>query len=117
MPTRKSITSEDVRFEIQKSNKRFILSCLLQIKATLHLAHVTEADAGVYTCRVSNSRTADVARAVLRVSGVVPSFDGASWLSLPTLKDAFRKFDIEVSLKPTGELFTNRPLIPHTNIN
>lgn len=65
---------------------------------------MTEEDAGIYICRVSNSRTATVARAILRVSGVIPRFNGNSWLQLPTLKDAYNKFNIEISFKPIGEL-------------
>ncbi|XP_028173989.1 basement membrane-specific heparan sulfate proteoglycan core protein isoform X3 [Ostrinia furnacalis] len=77
---------------------------------TLHLERIMEADAGTYVCRVSNSRTAVESRAVLRVAGVVPRFDGNSWISLPTLKEAYRHFDIEISFKPidgTGLILFN----------
>ncbi|KAL0852381.1 hypothetical protein ABMA28_000578 [Loxostege sticticalis] len=67
---------------------------------TLHLERVMESDAGTYVCRVSNSRTAVESRAVLRVAGVVPRFDGNGWISMPTLKEAYRQFDIEISFKP-----------------
>ncbi|XP_049885171.1 basement membrane-specific heparan sulfate proteoglycan core protein-like isoform X3 [Pectinophora gossypiella] len=67
----------------------------------IHLDRVTEADAGTYVCRVSNSRAAIETRAILRVQGVVPRFDGDSWISLPTLKDAYRQFDIEISFNPS----------------
>lgn len=70
---------------------------------TLHLDAVTEADAGTYVCRISNRRTTIEARAILRVEGVVPRFGGESWLSLPTLKDAYIQFDIEISFKPSGK--------------
>ena len=76
------------------------------LQPNLHLESVTEADAGTYVCRISNSWAAIEARAVLRVIGVVPMFDGESWLALPTLKDAFRQFDIEISFKPTGKIYT-----------
>lgn len=74
-----------------------------QSQKNLHLDQVTEADAGAYVCRVSNRRTAIEARAILRVEGVVPRFNGESWLSLPTLKDAYTQFDIEISFKPSGK--------------
>ncbi|CAG9782356.1 unnamed protein product [Diatraea saccharalis] len=67
----------------------------------LHLQRITEADAGTYICRVSNSRTAVETRAILRVMGVVPRFDGNGWIALPTLKDAYKQFDIEISFKPS----------------
>nr|XP_037874357.1 basement membrane-specific heparan sulfate proteoglycan core protein isoform X3 [Bombyx mori] len=67
----------------------------------LHLESVTEADAGIYVCRVSNQEVTVTAKAILRVIGVVPLFKGKSWLSLPPLKDAYRQFDIEVYFKPT----------------
>lgn len=70
----------------------------------LHLERVTELDAGTYICRVSNSQAAVEARAILRVIGVVPSFDGSAWLSLPKIKDAYSQLDIELSLKPTGDM-------------
>lgn len=73
---------------------------------------MTEADAGVYICRVSNNKHAVEAKAILRVTGVVPRFDGESWLSLPHMKDAYKQFDIEVSFRPTGKLL----IILHCNI-
>ncbi|KAJ0183614.1 hypothetical protein K1T71_000037 [Dendrolimus kikuchii] len=66
----------------------------------LRLERVTEADAGTYICRISNNRATIEARAILQVEGIVPRFNGESWLSLPTLKDAYKQFDIEVSFKP-----------------
>lgn len=66
---------------------------------------VSEADAGTYVCRVSNNRARVETRATLRVIGVVPKFTGDSWLALPTLRDAYMQFDIEVSFKPSGMLF------------
>ncbi|KAL4717631.1 hypothetical protein ACJJTC_000780, partial [Scirpophaga incertulas] len=65
----------------------------------LRLQSVSEADAGTYICRASNSYTAVEVRTVLRVVGVIPSFDGSGWISLPTIKDAYKQFDIEVSFK------------------
>ncbi|XP_037299981.1 basement membrane-specific heparan sulfate proteoglycan core protein isoform X7 [Manduca sexta] len=66
----------------------------------LHLERVTEADAGIYVCRATNYITTVESRAVLRVEGVVPRFDGSAWLSLPSLKDAYKQFDIEISFRP-----------------
>ncbi|XP_075991621.1 terribly reduced optic lobes isoform X3 [Anticarsia gemmatalis] len=67
----------------------------------LHLESVTEADAGMYVCRVSNIRRNVEARAILRVSGVVPRFDGNSYIGLKPLKDAYQQFEIEISFKPS----------------
>ncbi|XP_072931305.1 basement membrane-specific heparan sulfate proteoglycan core protein [Epargyreus clarus] len=72
-------------------------------ESNLHLEPVTEADAGTYVCRVSNSRVVVETRAILRVTGVNPQFDGQGWIALPTLKDAYEQFDIEVSFKPTDD--------------
>ncbi|KAJ8737484.1 hypothetical protein PYW08_000079 [Mythimna loreyi] len=69
----------------------------------LYLRSVTEADAGTYVCRVSNSRATVEARAILTVTGVVPRFDGESFLSLPTLRDPYKQFEIEISFKPTDK--------------
>lgn len=78
-----------------------------QSQPILYLNNVTEGDAGTYICRVSNNRATVEARAILRVLGVVPSFKGSSWAALPTIADAYRQFDIEVSFKPIGkDLFT-----------
>ncbi|XP_045541991.1 basement membrane-specific heparan sulfate proteoglycan core protein isoform X1 [Papilio machaon] len=67
----------------------------------LDLDSVSETDAGTYICRVSNNRAAVEARAILRVTGIVPRFNGDSWLALPMIKDAYMQFDIEISFKPS----------------
>ncbi|XP_045489882.1 basement membrane-specific heparan sulfate proteoglycan core protein isoform X8 [Pieris rapae] len=67
---------------------------------SLHLDSVTEADAGTYVCRVRNNVARVETRATLRVVGIVPKFNGDGWLVLPTLKDAYMQFEIEVSFKP-----------------
>lgn len=76
-------------------------SGIRQNERTLRLESVSEADAGTYVCRVSNNRARVETRATLRVIGVVPKFTGDSWLALPTLRDAYMQFDIEVSFKPS----------------
>lgn len=74
---------------------------------------MTEADAGTYVCRVSNSRATVEARAILTVTGVVPRFDGSSFLSLPTLRDPYKQFEIEISFKPSGEdITTGKSCLP-----
>ncbi|KAI8430580.1 hypothetical protein MSG28_000802 [Choristoneura fumiferana] len=66
----------------------------------LYLQQVSEADAGTYICTVSNGRTREVSRVVLLVTGVVPMFNGNSWLAMKRLEDAYLNFDIEISFKP-----------------
>ncbi|XP_045509969.1 basement membrane-specific heparan sulfate proteoglycan core protein isoform X5 [Colias croceus] len=66
----------------------------------LHLDSVTEADAGTYVCRVRNNIARIETKATLRVVGIVPKFNGDGWLTLPTLKDAYMQFEIEISFKP-----------------
>nr|XP_026490200.1 basement membrane-specific heparan sulfate proteoglycan core protein isoform X1 [Vanessa tameamea] len=72
-----------------------------QNERILSLESVSEADAGTYICRVTNNRARVETRATLRIVGVVPKFNGDSWLALPTLKDAYMQFDIEISFKPS----------------
>ncbi|XP_047041100.1 basement membrane-specific heparan sulfate proteoglycan core protein-like isoform X2 [Helicoverpa zea] len=69
----------------------------------LYFRSVTETDAGTYVCRVSNSRATVEARAILTVIGVVPRFGGESFVSLPTLRDAYKQFEIEISFKPSDK--------------
>uniref|UniRef100_A0A2A4JY63 Hemolin n=1 Tax=Heliothis virescens TaxID=7102 RepID=A0A2A4JY63_HELVI len=69
----------------------------------LYFRSVTETDAGTYVCRVSNSRATVEARAILTVTGVVPRFGGESFVSLPTLRDAYKQFEIEISFKPSDK--------------
>ncbi|CAK1554719.1 unnamed protein product [Leptosia nina] len=75
-------------------------SGIRQYERNLHLDSVTEADAGTYVCRVRNNVALVETRATLRVVGIVPKFNGDGWLALPTLKDAYMQFEIEVSFKP-----------------
>ncbi|XP_050360621.1 basement membrane-specific heparan sulfate proteoglycan core protein isoform X5 [Nymphalis io] len=72
-----------------------------QNERILSLGRVSEADAGTYICRVTNNRARVENRATLRIVGVVPKFNGDSWLALPTLRDAYMQFDIEISFKPS----------------
>ncbi|KAM3968767.1 basement membrane-specific heparan sulfate proteoglycan core protein isoform 3-T3 [Aphomia sociella] len=68
---------------------------------TLTLYNVTENDAGIYVCRITNRRATIETRATLRVEGIIPRFEGDAWIALPTLKDAYMKFDIEITFRPT----------------
>ncbi|XP_052752510.1 basement membrane-specific heparan sulfate proteoglycan core protein isoform X3 [Galleria mellonella] len=69
----------------------------------LSLYNISENDAGVYVCRVTNQRASIETRATLRVEGVIPRFDGNSWIALPTIKEAYNKFDIEISFRPADD--------------
>lgn len=79
------------------------MNVVLCLQPNLHLESVSEADAGTYVCRISNSRASIEARAILTVTGVVPRFGGDGFLSLPNLKDAYKQFEIEISFKPSGK--------------
>ncbi|CAG7838540.1 unnamed protein product [Allacma fusca] len=69
---------------------------------TVTIPDVSPEDAGTYICSVSNQVTSVDIPTVLVVTGVVPHFAQApqSYMALPTLPDAYLKFDIEVSFKP-----------------
>lgn len=66
---------------------------------------MTEAHAGIYICRVSNNQITAETRAILTVKGVVPMFNGEGYIALPSLKEAYTQFDIEISFKPNGKLY------------
>lgn len=59
-------------------------------------------DAGTYVCTASDLRHTVEIPTVLTVTGVVPYFAQAplSYIVLPTLPDAYLKFEIEISFKP-----------------
>nr|XP_032526331.1 basement membrane-specific heparan sulfate proteoglycan core protein [Danaus plexippus plexippus] len=72
-----------------------------KIGRNLYVENVTEADAGTYICRVSNQRVRQESKVILKVTGVIPKFNGDGWLALNTLNDAHMKFTIEISFKPS----------------
>ncbi|KAM8796373.1 basement membrane-specific heparan sulfate proteoglycan core protein [Eudromia elegans] len=60
-------------------------------------------DAGVYVCTATNRRGHETALHVLRVrERLVPYFARAprSFLPLPTIKDAYKRFDISITFRP-----------------
>ncbi|CAH0716594.1 unnamed protein product, partial [Brenthis ino] len=91
---------EPATIEWRRENAQ-LLPGFRQNERDLHLESVTEADSGTYVCYVSNNQAREESRVTLRVSGVVPKFNGDGWLTLPTLKDAYSRFDIEISFKPS----------------
>uniref|UniRef100_A0AAR5PFS0 Basement membrane-specific heparan sulfate proteoglycan core protein n=1 Tax=Dendroctonus ponderosae TaxID=77166 RepID=A0AAR5PFS0_DENPD len=69
---------------------------------SIQLNSVGAIDAGTYICTAnSQQRTLDVA-IVLVVTGIIPYFTQApnSYITLPTLPDAYLQFSFEVSFKP-----------------
>ncbi|XP_045784357.1 basement membrane-specific heparan sulfate proteoglycan core protein-like isoform X5 [Maniola jurtina] len=93
---------EPVSYEWKREYSQ-LPSDVRQNDRNLHLNGVTEADAGTYVCRVTNNRARVETRATLRVIGLVPKFNGDGWVALPTLKDAYLHFDIEISFKPSDQ--------------
>ncbi|XP_052746482.1 basement membrane-specific heparan sulfate proteoglycan core protein isoform X2 [Bicyclus anynana] len=91
---------EPVSYEWKREYSQ-LPSDIRQNDRILHLNGVTEADAGTYVCRVTNNRARVDTRATLRIVGLVPKFNGDGWVALPTLKDAYLHFDIEISFKPS----------------
>ncbi|XP_060809746.1 basement membrane-specific heparan sulfate proteoglycan core protein isoform X4 [Amyelois transitella] len=99
MPCRHDL-EPPVYIEWRKEFSSPLPSYVRQNEPILTLRNISEADAGTYVCRVSNQRVALEARSTLRVTGLVPNFDGNSWLAIPTIKDAYRQFDVEIAFKP-----------------
>ncbi|ERL92782.1 hypothetical protein D910_10090 [Dendroctonus ponderosae] len=74
----------------------------LSLQKSIQLNSVGAIDAGTYICTAnSQQRTLDVA-IVLVVTGIIPYFTQApnSYITLPTLPDAYLQFSFEVSFKP-----------------
>ncbi|XP_060518138.1 basement membrane-specific heparan sulfate proteoglycan core protein isoform X3 [Cylas formicarius] len=72
---------------------------------TIVLNSVGSIDAGTYVCSVTNDkRTLDVP-IILIVTGIIPYFTQApnSYISLPTLPDAYLHFSFEISFKPEND--------------
>ncbi|XP_078043463.1 terribly reduced optic lobes isoform X5 [Augochlora pura] len=71
-------------------------------ESNLNLTNVMAEDAGTYICTVNNDHESIEIPTVLVVTGVVPYFSQApeSYVALPPLRDAYLKFNIEVSFKP-----------------
>ncbi|KAK7791103.1 hypothetical protein R5R35_012915 [Gryllus longicercus] len=70
--------------------------------AILHLRDVSARDAGTYVCSARNDlRQLDIPT-VLVVTGIIPHFTQTpnSYMSLPTLANAYTTFSITVSFKP-----------------
>ncbi|KAF2367998.1 Laminin G domain [Trinorchestia longiramus] len=69
-------------------------------EATLEIPGVHAEDAGTYLCTARNDvRSVDLP-IMLIVTGVIPRFIGNSYLGMPTLKDSYLRYDIELSFKP-----------------
>uniref|UniRef100_A0A1B6EDX6 Basement membrane-specific heparan sulfate proteoglycan core protein n=1 Tax=Clastoptera arizonana TaxID=38151 RepID=A0A1B6EDX6_9HEMI len=68
----------------------------------LNISSVTYEDAGLYICSANNSNVRMEIPRLLLVRGAVPHFSQApsSYLSLPTLPNAYLSIDIEISFKP-----------------
>lgn len=62
-------------------------------------------DASTYTCSARNRVTSIDVPIILVVTGIVPYFTQApnSYLTLPTLGDAYKQFSFEISFKPENE--------------
>nr|CAD7392246.1 unnamed protein product [Timema cristinae] len=73
--------------------------------ALLNIHDINANDAGTYVCTAQNAVVKMDIPTVLVVTGVVPYFAQAplSYMMLPTLPDAYLKFDIEVSFKPESQ--------------
>ena len=72
------------------------------------IENLTARDAGVYLCTISSDHQVPrdhVVSNILTVNNILPYFSQAdqSYLILPTLPDAYLKFEIEITFKPEKE--------------
>lgn len=65
---------------------------------------VSESDAGPYICKINNGYTSLEKKIILKVTHIVPQFQGNGYIALKTLSAAYVSFDIEVAVKPIGKL-------------
>ncbi|XP_066260113.1 basement membrane-specific heparan sulfate proteoglycan core protein isoform X1 [Euwallacea similis] len=72
---------------------------------TITLNSVGAIDAGTYICSVTNQRRTLDVPIVLVVTGIIPYFTQApnSYVTLPTLADAYLQFSFEISFKPEND--------------
>lgn len=69
---------------------------------TIHIGSTIASDAGTYTCTaVGIDRTDSLSRIII-VEGIIPRFiqKPLSYMSLPTLPNAYQAFNITISVKP-----------------
>ena len=83
----------------------YSISICFFLQKTIQLNSVGAIDAGTYVCSAtSQKRTLDIP-IILVVTGIIPYFTQApnSFISLPTLPDAYLQFSFEVSFKPEND--------------
>ncbi|KAK8750302.1 hypothetical protein OTU49_014768 [Cherax quadricarinatus] len=71
--------------------------------AVLDIPEVHTEDAGLYICTGSNEERSVDIPTLLLVTGIVPRFEGSSYLLLSTLPRAYLSFNLEISFKPESE--------------
>ncbi|KAL1514177.1 hypothetical protein ABEB36_003476 [Hypothenemus hampei] len=71
----------------------------------IQLNSVGSIDAGTYICSATNQRRTLDIPIVLVVTGIIPYFTQApnSYITLPTLSDAYLQFSFEISFKPEND--------------
>lgn len=69
---------------------------------TLFIPQVNSGDSGTYECIASNEQTALTLPTVVIVNETIPRFsqNPLSYLTFPTLPDAYLKFELVISIKP-----------------
>lgn len=83
-------------------NKSFFSFTENKLQPSIRLNSITSLDAGTYICTASNDKETVDIPTILIVTNIVPYFNQApnSYVSLPTISDAYTQFSFEISVKP-----------------
>lgn len=64
---------------------------------------MTGESTGVYVCHVTNFRTTITTKALLRVVGLIPKFNGDAYVVMHTMRDSYSRFNLEIAIKPESK--------------
>lgn len=84
------------------ANETISSGAIIYPNGTLMIPNVTISDTGTYICTATDQQTTIQLPTMILLEGLVPRFHQKplSYLSLPTLKNAYFEFEITLSIKP-----------------